>query len=89
MKDLLIDRKSCRLTDCGWQALDLPLQTLPELRYDEELNDYRGKLRQARNYNLKHANYNYYFTRNVGEALLLGPGGVFPLILSKNKISSY
>jgi hypothetical protein len=75
------------LTDC-WQALDLPLLTLPELRYDEELNDYRGKLRQARNYNLKHANYNYYFTRNVGEALLPGPGGVFPLILS-NKISRY
>ncbi len=79
------------MNDC-WQALDLPLQTLPELRYDEELNDYRGKLRQARNYNLKHANYNYYFTRNVGETfsptLLPGSGRVFPLILS-NKISRY
>ena len=39
---------------------------MPELRYDEELNDYRSKLREARNYNLKHANYNYYFTRNIG-----------------------
>merc|ERR1712059_133549 len=38
---------------------------LPELRYDEELNEYRDKLREARNLHLKHVNHNYSFTRNL------------------------
>jgi len=47
------------------QAIDLQKETLPELRYDEELNDYRKKLRDARNYNTRFINHQYLFTRNL------------------------
>jgi len=47
------------------QAIDLQKETLPELRYDEELNDYRKKLREARNVNLRAVNHQYLFARNL------------------------
>ena len=47
------------------QAVELQAVTLPEMRYDEELMDYREKLRQERNTHLRHINYNYSLTRNL------------------------
>ena len=47
------------------QAVELQSVTLPEMRYDEELQDYRNKLRQERNTHLRHINYNYNLTRNL------------------------
>ena len=47
------------------QAVELQKTTLPEMRYDEELNDYRDKLREERNTHLRHVNYNYSHTRNL------------------------
>ena len=47
------------------QAVELQQRTLPELRYDEELGDYRDKLRSERNRHLRHVNYNYNVTRNL------------------------
>ena len=47
------------------QAVELQKITLPEMRYDNELDDYRNKLRQERNTHLRHVNYNYSHTRNL------------------------
>jgi len=47
------------------QAVDLQEKTLPEMRYDEEMQEYRDKLRLARNTHLRHVNYNYSHTRNL------------------------
>jgi len=47
------------------QAVDLQDKTLPELRYDEEMQEYRDKLRLDRNTHLRHVNYNYSHTRNL------------------------
>lgn len=48
-----------------YQAVDLQEKTLPEMRYDEEMQEYRDKLRVARNTHLRHVNYNYSHTRNL------------------------
>jgi len=47
------------------QAVELQNKVLPEMRYDEEMQDYRNKLRQERNLHLRHINYNYNVTRNL------------------------
>ena len=47
------------------QAVELQTITLPEMRYDTEVEDYRSKLRQERNKHLRHINYNYNITRNL------------------------
>ena len=47
------------------QAVELQKINLPEMRYDNELDDYREKLRQERNTHLRHVNYNYSHTRNL------------------------
>jgi len=47
------------------QAVELQNKVLPEMRYDEEMQDYRNKLRQERNLHLRHINYNYNLTRNL------------------------
>merc|ERR1719495_2551055 len=47
------------------QAVTLQEIILPEMRYDEEINEYRQQLRDARNTHLKHINYNYDITRNL------------------------
>ena len=48
-----------------YQAVDLQEKTLPEMRYDKEMQEYRDKLRVARNTHLRHVNYNYSHTRNL------------------------
>ena len=45
--------------------------TLPKMRYDEELQDYRDKLRQERNTHLRHINYNYSLTRNLAVVVVI------------------
>ena len=52
-----------------YQAVDLQGQQLPELRYDGELEDYRKKLREARELGVKHANHAYSHTRNLAVVL--------------------
>ena len=47
------------------QAVELQRITLPEMRYDTEVEDYRAKLRQERNTHLRHILYNYNVTRNL------------------------
>jgi len=47
------------------QAVHLQDKTLPEMRYDEEMQEYRDKLRLERNTHLRHVNFNYSHTRNL------------------------
>ena len=48
------------------QAVQLPaMESLPELRYDTEMDEYRAKLSKERGVHLRHVNHNYSYTRNL------------------------
>ena len=48
-----------------WKMVHLRDKTLPEMRYNEGLQENRDKLRPERNTHLGHVNYNYSHTRNL------------------------